>query len=131
MTSQLTPQDSMDMPGPPQYPNLIVDSNMEALLKTTTELQLELQQTSLELASILLEKGKRGLSLRILANFSEVHCSSTHNWAVVLSMACRLESTIWLGYCGGPGMSTLSGFFYQNLPINYSVRIHQIISNLF
>ena len=32
---------------------------MEALLKTTTELRLELQQTSLELASILLERGKR------------------------------------------------------------------------
>ena len=47
------------MPGPPQYPNHIVDSNMEALLKTTTELRLELQQTSLELASILLERGKR------------------------------------------------------------------------
>ena len=49
----------MEMPGPPQYPNHIVDSNMEALLKTTTELRLELQQTSLELASILLERGKR------------------------------------------------------------------------
>ena len=32
---------------------------MEVLLKTTTELRLELQQTSLELASILLEKGRR------------------------------------------------------------------------
>ena len=116
MTSQLTSQNSMDIPGLPQYPNHILDSNMEALLKTTTELQLELQQTSLELASILLEKGKRGLSLRILANFSEVHCSSTHNWAVVLSMACRLESTIWLGYCGGPGMSMLSVFFTNTSP---------------
>ena len=59
LISQLTSQDSMEMPGPPQYPNHIVDSNMEALLKTTTELRLELQQTSLELASILLERGKR------------------------------------------------------------------------
>ena len=100
------------MPGPPKYPNHIVDSNMEALLKTTTRLRLELQQTSLELASILLERGKRGL-----ANFSEVYCSSTHNLAVALSTACRLESTIWLGNCGGHDMSILS-VFCQNLPIN-------------
>ena len=43
----------------PQPPSHEVDSAMEALLKTTTELRLELQQTSLELASILLERGKR------------------------------------------------------------------------
>ena len=51
--------ESMDMVAPPQYPSHEVDSTMEALLKTTTELRLELQQTSLELASILLERGKR------------------------------------------------------------------------
>lgn len=43
----------------PQPPSHQVDSTMEALLKTTTELRLELQQTSLELAGILLERGQR------------------------------------------------------------------------
>ena len=50
-------QESIEMA--PQPPSQVVDSTMEALLKTTTELRLELQQTSLELASILLERGKR------------------------------------------------------------------------
>ena len=76
------------------------------------------------------ERGKRGLPLRMLANFSEVHCSSTHNLALILSMACRLESTIRLGYSVGPGTSILH-VFYPNLPIDYSLHIHQIIRNLF
>jgi hypothetical protein len=43
----------------PQPPSQEVDAAMRNLLKTTTELRLELQQTALELASILLEKGRR------------------------------------------------------------------------
>ena len=40
-------------------PSQEVDVAMDGLLKTTLELKLELQQTALELASILLEKGQR------------------------------------------------------------------------
>ena len=43
----------------PQPPSQEVDVAMDGLLKTTLELKLELQQTALELASILLEKGQR------------------------------------------------------------------------
>ena len=51
-------QPTLDLAAP-QPPSHEVDAAMEVLLKTTTELRLELQQTSLELASILLEKGRR------------------------------------------------------------------------
>ena len=51
----------MYMPRPPQYPNYIVDPNIEALLKTTLKLLLELQQISLESASILWKRGKEAV----------------------------------------------------------------------
>ena len=48
------------------------------------------------------------LSRRIDANSSEVCCSSSRNSVVVLSKASMVESTSWLGYCGGATMSMLS-----------------------
>lgn len=56
-TSRMHHQETLDMA--PQPVTHELDSAMENLLKTTTELRLELQQTSLELASILLERGQR------------------------------------------------------------------------
>ena len=60
-------QPTLDLAAP-QPPSQEVDAAMEVLLKTTTELRLELQQTSLELASILLEKGRSGYELLSEAN---------------------------------------------------------------
>ena len=51
-------QEGLEMASQPT-PSQEVDVAMDGLLKTTLELKLELQQTALELASILLEKGQR------------------------------------------------------------------------
>ena len=85
--------DSMDILGPPQYSNHIVDSNLQAMLKTTTQLFVELQWTSLKLASILKE--------RLFSPFPKEY------WPSPVRSVVTLAAIQWWPWAGPPCWSPL------------------------